>query len=74
MADTQVVSPTLSRMHCRIDLEDGIYYITDLNSTNGTYINGKRVSPNALYPIENGDTITLANIDFVMQIEEGENA
>ena len=74
MADAQVVSPTLSRMHCRIDLEDGIYYITDLNSTNGTYINGKRVSPNALYPIENGDTITLANIDFVMQIEEGENA
>ena len=30
----------VSRLHARIVREGGIYYIEDLNSTNGTYLNG----------------------------------
>ena len=73
MVDAQIVSPTLSRMHCRIDNEDGIYYVTDLNSTNGTYINGKKITSNSRCSVDDGDTITLANIDFVISIKEGDD-
>jgi len=34
-----------------------------LNSTNGTFLNGEKLEPHKLLPIEIGDKITLANID-----------
>jgi len=36
--------PTVSREHCEIFMDDeGNTFLTDLNSTNGTYINGKKI-------------------------------
>ena len=36
--------PTVSREHCEIFMDDeGNAFLTDLNSTNGTYINGKKI-------------------------------
>lgn len=34
---------TLSRLHARFELKNGEIYITDLDSTNGTYVNGVRI-------------------------------
>lgn len=36
----------MSRQHCQIDVIDGEYFITDLGSTNGVYIDGQRIEPN----------------------------
>lgn len=35
--------PFISKKHCQIHFENGEYWLTDLDSKNGTYLNGKRV-------------------------------
>jgi pSer/pThr/pTyr-binding forkhead associated (FHA) protein len=45
--DCQVpnTDPSVSRHHARLDLrDDGRYYVTDLGSTNGTFVNDRRVT------------------------------
>ena len=58
------LSDRVSRVHCRIDMIDEEFYITDLESMNGTYVNGKRLIPNQKYPIRENDMISLADVDF----------
>lgn len=36
----------VSRQHCRIDLENGEFFVTDLASTNGVMIDGRKILPN----------------------------
>lgn len=58
----------ISRVHCRISEENGIYMVTDLQSANGTYVNDARLQPNQPYTIKHGDVIRLANSDFQVVI------
>ena len=37
---------TVSRLHLRIDQKDGHYYVQDLNSTNGTMVDGRMLENN----------------------------
>ena len=55
----------LSRQHARIENEEGEYYLTDLNSSNGTFINGKRQEPNQRTLLCNGDEIRFGNATYV---------
>ena len=59
-ADVHIDNKFVSRSHCRIDFADDEYLITDLESKNGTYINGRRLSPNEPYVLKAGDVIDLA--------------
>jgi serine phosphatase RsbU (regulator of sigma subunit) len=43
-ADIVLADSEVSRMHCRLTLENGLLMATDLNSTNGTFIDGVRIS------------------------------
>ena len=38
---------TVSGVHCKIFMRNGKYYISDLNSSNGTIVNGERVLDSA---------------------------
>lgn len=51
-----VEAMTVSRKHAKIENVDGKYLITDLNSSNGTYINRERISTKEL---KNGDEIII---------------
>ena len=42
--------PLVSRMHCRVSLVGDQVMVADLNSTNGTYINGGLVIGNMKWP------------------------
>ncbi|WP_456465293.1 FHA domain-containing protein [Persephonella sp.] len=52
--------PTVSRKHARITNENGDWFIEDLNSTNGTYINGERIKPFEQRKIKKGDKVNLS--------------
>ena len=58
----------ISRSHCRINRRGNQYTITDLQSSNGTFVNKVRLQPNQPHPINNGDVIRLANSDFQVSI------
>lgn len=58
----------ISRVHCQISSQNGAYYLTDLGSANGTYVNKVRVAPNQRMDIKNGDVIRLANSDFEFKV------
>jgi pSer/pThr/pTyr-binding forkhead associated (FHA) protein len=57
--DIIINEPRVSRNHALITkLDDGSYEVKDLGSTNGTYVNGQRISRHILTP---GDTLQVAS-------------
>ena len=65
MADYCLNMPEVSRLHAKIEFTDGKYYITDLNSTNGTKVNGRMLDANETKELEIGAEIKLAESSFV---------
>ena len=63
-ADIVIKDSGISRLHARIIREGEMYFIKDMNSTNGTWINDRRISVYELCPIKNGDVIKLAKSCF----------
>lgn len=60
---------TISRRHCMISISESQVYITDLDSANGTYINGVKLPSSKRYPINVGDEIRLADVVFELKEE-----
>jgi len=61
LCDVVLDSTNVSKLHCVIAKTDGLLFIRDLGSTNGTKVNGQRVIRGALLP---GDELTFANLKF----------
>jgi hypothetical protein len=62
----------VSRRHARIVCRDGQYFIEDLGSTNGTFINrGKRLLPGNSHPLKDGDEIIVGKTFLRFYIESG---
>lgn len=61
--DFPVEDESISRRHAAIAFENGAFSITDLNSSNGTSVNGSRAggAPSAL---QDGDSIRLGSVSF----------
>jgi len=57
----QIDEPTVSAQHFRIVPKDGDFFVVDLETTNGTVVNGKRVTVRRL---ESGDTIHAGTREF----------
>ncbi|MBS0186795.1 MAG: FHA domain-containing protein [Planctomycetes bacterium] len=67
-ADCQIrlPDPNVSRQHCEIQLDAAKPYVKDLGSSNGTYVNRRRVSQTELHA---GDTISIGPFVFVFRVE-----
>ena len=59
----------ISRIHCKIIQKDGQFFIEDLQSANGTYVNYEKLNPHSPRLLKNGDRIRLANSDFEAMID-----
>lgn len=62
-ADFIVDAPLVSRVHCRLTaLAEGSLEVRDLDSTNGTFINGERVQTGRL---ASGDRLGVGRVELV---------
>ena len=60
----------ISRTHCEIIRRNGVSYLRDLNSTNGTYVDGMRVKPGEEILLKNGSIIRLGDEDFIFHLRK----
>jgi pSer/pThr/pTyr-binding forkhead associated (FHA) protein len=65
--DIAISDPEVSRRHARFVMKEGIVFVEDLGSTNGTFLNGTRLA--SPQPLRQGDTITFGD-KIVMTFEE----
>ncbi len=65
-----VPDPRVSRRHAMIRKQDGGFYLFDLGSFNGSYLNGSRVT--ATRQLSTGDVLTFAEHEFTFQQTGGE--
>lgn len=63
-ADYVLQNDTISRAHAEIKKRNGVYYLTDLGSTNGTFVNSKRLPKNTAIEVSNGDTVKFSNVEL----------
>lgn len=61
VCDITINHKSVSKIHCVIVKTDGLLFVRDLLSTNGTRVNGQRVTRGALLP---GDVLAVANAKF----------
>ena len=66
----EINSVDISRLHAKITQINENYLIQDLHSTNGTFLNGKRLTPGVMYPLKDQDSINLGESGFQVTIPE----
>lgn len=63
--DGYVDSNEVSHFHARIQKEEKQYYITDLNSKTGTFVNGQRIASEISHRVKEGDRIAFGDAEFM---------
>ncbi len=66
-SDGVIKHSSISRIQAKIDYNDTKYFIEDLNSKNGTYVNEERIEPYEITEIKIGDIIGFAEINFIFR-------
>lgn len=69
VVDVYVDHSSISKLHCLIAKTDGLLFFRDLGSTNGTKVNGQRVTRGALLP---GDELAFASVRYRVHLGPGE--
>ncbi len=68
-ADFIVTNARVGKVHAKFYEQNGQYYVVDINSKNGTFVNGKeqRIQSNIPYPLYDNDRIMLADSEFIIR-------
>ena len=61
-ADVILADSRVSRSHCVVELMDDDLWVSDLNSTNGTFVDGDRISGSAMLPV--GSELKVGSVSF----------
>jgi len=59
--------PVVSSNHAKVTRVNNEWFITDLNSTNKTFVNGAKLEPNIPVKIKQNDIVVLANVTFTVR-------
>ncbi|CDZ74776.1 FHA domain protein [Peptoniphilus sp. ING2-D1G] len=70
-SDIPIKDKFVSKNHLRITEEGGVYFIEDLNSANGTFLNGEEL--NEIVELRDGDKIGVGFIQFIFVDNRGKN-
>ncbi len=68
LCDYVIPNKSVGRTHARIKNLDGLCFIVDLASKNGTFLNGCRLAVSKQYELNDDDQVTLANLDFFFKL------
>jgi pSer/pThr/pTyr-binding forkhead associated (FHA) protein len=68
VCDLIIDRDSISKLHCLVVKTDGLLFVRDLGSTNGTKVNGQRVVRGALLP---GDELAFAGSKFRVVLGPG---
>src|ERR1700722_258474 len=68
--DLMLPKGNVSKHHARLLFRDGRFIVTDLKSTNGTYVNGRKIAQATI--VREGDKIYIG--DFVLRLDAGSGA
>ncbi|MGN1155629.1 MAG: DUF6382 domain-containing protein [Agathobacter sp.] len=63
-AQFRIDKDTVSQFHARIEYQGDVYYIEDLNSTNGTYVNDQLLSYKVRRQLQSGDSIRFGDVGY----------
>ena len=66
--DGWIPAATISRIHARITCDGTVYYVEDLNSTNGTWADQVQLNPYELYPLKAGTYLTFASVEYEVEL------
>jgi len=69
--EIQLSDPGVSRKHARITLVDGLYYVEDLGSRRGVFLNGEKIQRAQL---QSGDKLAIHNFQLEFVADEGNAA
>jgi len=61
----ETLAPAASGRHAEFSHEDGAWWLSDLDSTNGTFVNGQRITRTRL---TSGDRIAIGDVEFAVQL------
>ena len=70
-ADFIVEAALVSRLHCRLEVTDDRIDVIDLASTNGTFVNGKRIERARLH---SGDLLQVGRVALTVERLPGESS
>jgi hypothetical protein len=62
LCERTVADPTVSRRHMRVGIANGELIAEDLNSLNGTLLDGGEIPPFQAVPVASGQTLTLGRV------------
>lgn len=65
-------SDSISRNHCTIMTRDNQVWVRDLNSRNGTFVNGERITEEE--EVRDGDQLQIGKLEFVVVVKAGKKA
>jgi hypothetical protein len=65
-ADIILSDARVSRTHCMVELSDDGVQVSDMNSTNGTYIDDERIHGTEVLDV--GSTLRVGNVSFVYEV------
>jgi RsiW-degrading membrane proteinase PrsW (M82 family) len=64
----KVTTPGVSGLHCELTIKGNFLGISDLGSSNGTFLNGTRLQPNMLYNLKSGDKFWLGSMQNSFEV------
>lgn len=67
-ADVVVDNTAISRQHTALELRDGVYFLSDLGSKNGTFVNGQKVDK--AVPVSENDIVELGKFRLSVSLED----
>ena len=68
-AKFRIQQDRVSRRHCELSAVDGVVYLRDLGSRNGTLLEGSRVPTDDALPVPPGAVVQVGNLSFVVEYD-----